>query len=347
MNEVEKRSNMLGLIVLFVVFTAFGTFLSFFYVVFHTNTTDIWANIIGTFVLSGALGLVAWLIKRLFKITNNALSLLVVGVGLVIILYVMWSTWFVFMEAHLIFGRELYGLRDMGTVFSDTRSLIFGNYEYGFMDYLRLFNTYGTWSINNNDWYGARLWAVWGGETLIVISIPLMLAYASAGLYIQELGAWAEERLMNYGFTAFDDHELDRIGMGDVEPILEKPLETRNGPMNAIAVCYHKGEATDYIAVYKAHWDKEGALGKGRHIMTVNLGADKIDALDTGLQAKHYPSMAKKADELKNENESATDTAVDTLEVTDEITEIKDEVITDTAEVPEVDTTATVDLSDL
>jgi len=312
MNEVEKRSNLLGLIILFVVFTTLGIFLSFFYVIFQTTATDIWANIIAAFVISGVLAAIAWIVKRLMKITNNALSLLVVGIGMVIILYVMWSIWFVVkLDSFVRFG-ESYGIGDIGTVFSQTREMIFVNPN--FMYYLREFNYHGPWTINESPCTGARLWAVWGGETLILLSIPLFAAYAAAGLYIQELGSWVEERLMNYGFTAFEDYELDRIGMGEIEPILEKPLETRNGPMSAVAVCYHKNEATDYIAIYKAHWDKEGALSKGRHIMTVNLGADKIDALDNGLQAKHYPSMAKKVEPVKEEESTALETSADLVE---------------------------------
>jgi len=294
MNEVEKRSNLLGLIILFFVFTLTGILLSFFYVIFQTSATDIWANIIGTFVISGVLAGIAWVIKRLLKITNNAMALLVVAIGIVIVLYVMWSMWFVSMFEFYYGTGQLFGIRDIGTLFAETRAMVFDSPE--FMNFLRHFNEYGTWTINDNAWTGAILWVVWAGETLIILSIPLLAAYASAGLFISEIGAWVEERLMNYGFTAFDDHELDRIGMGEIDPILEKPLETRNGSMNAVAVCYHKGEATDFIAVYKAHWDKEGALSKGRHIMTVNIGAEKIDTLDSGLQAKHYPSMAKKSE---------------------------------------------------
>ena len=97
MNEVEKRSNLLGLIVLFVVYTTVGIFLGFFYVVFQTTATDVWFNIIGTFVTGGVLAGVAWLVKRLMKITNNAMSLLVVAIGTAIVLYVTWSFWFVLM----------------------------------------------------------------------------------------------------------------------------------------------------------------------------------------------------------------------------------------------------------
>jgi len=287
MNEAEKRSDLLGLIILFFVYTPLGILLSFFYVVFQTSVHDTWVNIIAAFVIGGALAVVAWVIKRIMKITSNGASVVVVLIGTVIILYVMWSMWFILMFEWFYGLGEMYGIGDMGLVFSETRSMIFDSPE--FIRFLRHFNEHGTWHINDNVWTGPMLAVVWIGEVAIIATLPILAAYSSAGLFIAEINAWAEERLMNYGFTQFDDYELDRIASGDIDAIIDKPLESRNGPMSAVAVCYHKNEATDFIGIYKAHWDKDGALSKGRHVMTVRLGAEKIDALDAGLQAKHYP----------------------------------------------------------
>jgi len=309
MNEAEKRSNLLGLIVLFVVFTSLGILLSFFYVIFQTTAEGIWANIIAPFVIGGVLAGVAWLCKRFMKITNNAMSVIVVAIGTLIILFVMWNMWFTVVEDHARYSwgflQNPRGIRDIGVVFANTREMIFG--DESFLDVLREVNSYGTWTLDGTQWYGLRLWAVWGAEALIILAIPLLAAYSSAGLFILELNVWVNERLMNYGFTVFEAYELDRIASGDIDVILEKPLEAKGGPMSAVAVCYHKDESTDFIAIYNAHWDKEGVLAKGRHIMTVNLGAEKIDVLDAGLQAKHYPAMAKKETPTSSEDELATD----------------------------------------
>jgi len=287
MNEVEKRSNLLGVILLLLIYTPLGILLSFFYVIFQTTVHHVWANIIAAFVMGCVLAAIVWLIKRLLKVTSTFMPLVIIAIGTAAILYVMWSMWFVVMFEMLVLGREGLGVSDFGFVLAETRDMIFVNPE--FMDFLRLFNYHGTWHINYNVWTGPMLAAVWVGEVAIIAIFPLLAAYAAAGLFITELNSWVEERLMNYGFSAFDDHELDRIASGDIDAIIDKPLEARNGPMSAVAVCYLKGEATDFIAIYKASWDKEGVLSKGRHVMTVQLGAEKIDALDAGLQAKHYP----------------------------------------------------------
>ena len=319
MNEAESKSNLLGLIVLAVVYIPLGILLGFFYVILQTTAEDIWLNVLAPVGFGAILAAITWIMKRIMKITNDFMSVIVTAIGTLIILFVVWNIWFTVSNDIILYNTGIYlnyavdsprGIRDIGVVFSNTIAAISGDHYFlcldchagyfvpclntnNFINTLRSFNYTGTWSLDGTDWYGARLWAVWGAETLILLLIPILAAYASAGLFITELNAWVEERLMNFGFTAFDDHELDRIGMGEIEPILEKPLETKNGPMSAIAVCYHKGEPTDFIAIYKAHWDKEGALAKGRHVMTVNLGAEKIDALDAGLQAKHYPAIAK------------------------------------------------------
>ena len=297
MNEAESKSSIPGLLVLFAALTPLGVILSYFYIFFQANIHHIWINVIAAIVTGCILAGTVWIIKRFMKITNNILSVIVTALSLVIIVYVMWNMWFALMIERFGVGynnvpREMRLLGDLGEFIGLTRQMIFSDSE--FIGHLRHFNGEGTWHINYNTWTGAMLYMVWAGELLIITVLPLLAAYAAAGLFIKELDAWVEERLMNYGFTAFDDYELDRIAAGDIDAILEKPLETRNGAMSAVVVCYHRGDPTEFIAVYKAHWDKEGALSKGRHIMTVRLGLEKIDALDTGLQAKHYPAPVKK-----------------------------------------------------
>jgi len=297
MNEAEKRSNFLGLVVLFIAFTLLGIILSFFYVIFQTSVHDIWANIIAAFVFGVVLAVIAWITKRLMKVDNDFMSVVVVLLGLAIILYLMWYMWFSVMFAYLDYRAGILeaqrGVSDLGAVISGTRGLM--SEGASFIYFLQGFNRYVVMYINETALSGVLRWVVWGGETIIIVIFPIMAAYASAGLFIKELNSWVDERLMNYGFSAFDAHELDRIATGDIDTIIDKPLEARNGPMSAVAVCYLKNEPTDFIAIYKASWDNEGNLSKGRHTMTVELGADKIDALDIGLQARHYPSARSQA----------------------------------------------------
>lgn len=293
MKEAQGRNNILGLINLFGIFTILGVLLSFFYVIFQTTVQELWANVLAVFVMGGVLAGIAWLTKRLAKITNNFMSLVVITLAMIIVLYVMWNMWFAVGFDYISYREGVLdsprGLSNFGAVIAGTRAMITGDYTFtyllrGFNDRIALY--IGDTAVNN-----VIRGAIWGSETLILVIFPLMAAYATVGLFITELNSWVSERLMNYGFSAFDDYELDQIAAGDIEAIIEKPLEARSGAMSAVAVCYHKGEPTDFIAVYNAAWDKEGVLSKGRHIMTVRLGADKIDELDAGLQAKHYPVL--------------------------------------------------------
>lgn len=297
MNEAKRNSNLAGLIVLFAVLTPVGVLLSYFYIMFQVNTHDIWVNIIANFVFGLVLAALVWIIKRLMRITNDIISLVVVIVSLAVTVYTMWNLWFVLMVEMLYFHRDVQTFSDMGRIFGEARVGIFGGGYLSFIENLRYFNARGTWSLNGTQWNGMVLAAVWAGELIVMIVFPIMVAYASVGLYLAEQGAWVKEKLMNYGFSAFDDEELDQIAAGDTDVILQKPLETKGEAMNAIAVCYHRSEPTEFIALYKAGWDRDGTLTKGRHIMTVKLGIEKIDTLDTKLQAIHYPSPAIKTTE--------------------------------------------------
>ena len=305
MNEAERKSNVLGLAVLFVALTLIGVVLSYFYIFFQANAHDIIMNIVANFAVGILLAIFVWVIKRLMRITNDVLSLIVVIISLAITIYVMWNMWVVLMIEMTLRNNAVDAIADLGYMITSTRAML-GDSSY-FIERLRFFNEHGTWSIVGNQWYGVMLLAVWAGEMLVITVFPIMAAYASVGLFLVELGAWVKEKLMNYGFAAFDDYELDKLASGDIDVILQKPLEAQGGPVNAIAVCYHKGEPTEFIAVYKAGWDKDGALSKGRHIMTVKLGIDKIDALDAGLQAIHYPLAIEKNAKDKDDTTGTTD----------------------------------------
>ncbi|MCL2378500.1 MAG: hypothetical protein FWC77_05160 [Defluviitaleaceae bacterium] len=308
MNEAIRRNNLLGLIVLFVVLTPVGVILSYFYIMFQINAHAVWINIIANFVFGILLFVLVWVIKRLMRVTNDFMSLFVVIISLAIIVFVMWNMWFALMVEILYHPiNNISVFSDMWHMLRTTSDIIFGSGsiasqlrvhhiapEGNFTEMLRYFNARGTWSLNGGQWTGLMLAAVWAGELLVIAVFPIMVAYSSVGLYLAEQGAWVQEKLMNYGFSAFDDDELDQLASGDIDVILQKPLESQGEPMHAIAVCYHKGEPTEFIAIYKAGWDRDGTLAKGRHIMTVKLGVEQIDALDAGLQAKHYPTLSDK-----------------------------------------------------
>jgi len=297
MNESKKSVNIPGLIVLFVAVTLVGVVLSYFYIIFQVNAHEIWFNIVGNFVFGLALAVTVWVIKRAMRISNDVLSVIVVVLSLAVIVYVMWNMWFVLMDEILYRLREVSALSDLGLMARGTRNSIGSG---TFIQSLRYYNARGTWRVEGNMVNGLMLSAVWAGELLVMTVFAVMAAYASVGLYLAERGAWVKVKLMNYGFSAFDDSELDRLASGDIDVILQKPLETRGEAMSAVAVCYHKGEPTEFVAVYNADWDRDGNLSKGRHIMTVKLGLEKIDALDAGLQATHYPTVA---DKIAKENE--------------------------------------------
>jgi len=330
MKEAKRNSNVVSLIVLFMAFTLIGIVLSYFYIIFQVNSLSIWANVIANFVIGLVLAALVWVIKRFMKITNDIMSLVVVILSLVIVLYVMWQMWFVIVAQIVFLHREITMFSDVGQIITSTRESIFGESYRTFIESLRFMNERGTWSLalgdgTANQVTGIMLSAVWVAETVLIIAFPIIIAHTSVGLYLAERGAWVKEKLMNYGFSAFDDEELDMIASGDIDVILQKPLEAQGEAMNAIAVCYHRGDPTEFIAIYKAGWDGDGTLSKGRHIMTVELGIDKIDALDAGLQAIHYP--APKAQTEKNDE--PTNNVNEEAEASDNVAEAeKEETVT-------------------
>jgi len=270
---------------------------------------------IGALVFGIILAGVVWLAKRLLKITTISIPVVIISVGMLIVLFYVWSMWFALWRLRLVdpvpaHEYELWGLilqpayesvrvfLDFGTYMSSLRVVLFTQHRpiiSGFMENLRYYVARGTWGFNDTWWSGWMLAATWLAEALVIAVLPIIAALSSSGLYLQELDAWVKPKFMNFGFSAFDDHELDKIASGDINVIINKPLEHLNGLMHAVAVCYHKGEPTDFIAIYQAQWDKHGVLDKNRHEMTIKLGAERIDALDTGLHAVHYPDLTEPA----------------------------------------------------
>jgi len=332
MNEAKSKSNFFGLIFLFVVLTVIGTILSYFFIWFQATTLNIWVVMLSVFVFGLVLALIVWLIKRLMKITNDTAAFVIVILSLAVIMYSMWGMWLALMMEMLYNSNRP---ADVG-LFTHTSEIIQAARGYIFapsvyIEELLYFNRRGTWDVNEYQWTGLPLAFVWFMEFFVLVMPPLMVASAASGLYLTELNAWVKERLMNYGFTAFTAQELDQIAAGDIDVILDKPLEAQGGPMNAIAVCYHKNEPTEFVAIYKAGWDKDGTLSKGRHIMTVQLGLEKIDTLDTKLQAIHFPIDSEDEQPILDVEQSIVDDehlAVDQLQpiTTEQPISIKDAI---------------------
>jgi hypothetical protein len=125
-------------------------------------------------------------------------------------------------------------------------------------------------------------------EAAFIALPPLYAACRRAGVYLRRYDCWAGLRLMEYGFVPFSDAELDRLAMGEYKVILRKPIDlTGLERVHAVGLCYADKEITEYLAVFKASWDKQGNIEKGPLLLLTALTAEGIEDLQGGLYDIH------------------------------------------------------------
>jgi hypothetical protein len=144
------------------------------------------------------------------------------------------------------------------------------------------------------DWEltGNAILILWALEAAVIALPPLYVAFRRAGVFLRRYNRWADLRLLEYGFVPFTDHELDRLALGETEAILRKPIDlTGLSRIHAIAFCYVDKELTEYIAVFKAGWDRQGGMERGALLLLTALTTEKIEALQGELYEIHREEM--------------------------------------------------------
>ena len=297
--EIEKRSNVVGLILLFVTLSIVGSILALFYIAFQDWVPNLWvaagAGVAFGFVL-------AWIVKtckKQFKITSTVGCVVVVCLALFIIHYLKWNMFFSLWWYRIIYWE--HGL-DLPHMFHD-----FGGFldqfiaitawhitDVGeFINDFRIFNEAGTWTTDfafdfyarGENVHGPVLTVIWLAEFLIISIIPIVAAAKSAGIFLASMDSWARASFHPYDFTVFTEEELDRISQGETNIIINKPLVSYGGLRHNVADLYVGTQMTDYIGIFQTSGDAMLTTDNpGKLVCIAKVGREKAKELDEKLR---------------------------------------------------------------
>jgi len=309
MEQSQSKSNIVGLIALFLLFIPAGIIVHYVYIGTANLIGNIWLHVFASIGAGFALFAVVDFLKKLFKITNNTGAIVAVALGLPLIHYLKWVFYIVFLYT------GLNPFLDAPEFFQETWHLI-TNYSIGeFINFMQELNEIG-WTLSmfgfETDMQGALLWVIWVVELVIMAGFPIVAATTVAGVYLYSHNAWAKPRYLDYFFEEFSKEERELIIAGNINLILEKPtaIPVQHTTYSTVAVCYIKNEPTEYIALYTSNVDDKGKPGYTPISGAINVGKDKIAELEAQLAEKH--TMVETTSVEPPENETPKDETPET-----------------------------------
>ena len=128
-------------------------------------------------------------------------------------------------------------------------------------------------------------------EVLVIISPALFFACQPSGVYLPNYNRWARIRLLDYGFKPFSDYELEQLSAGETDCFEHKPIDlTGLDRINGVALCYVDKKMTEYIAIFKANWNRQGYIERGKLLLLTPLTFETIELLQARLYTLHRES---------------------------------------------------------
>ncbi|MCL2603700.1 MAG: hypothetical protein FWD90_04400 [Defluviitaleaceae bacterium] len=255
-----------GLAALLVTYFLAGVLLSFVYAVWMGGMENLIARAVAPVFFGGLLAGAVFGIKRFFKVTLNIIALPVVIAGSAAVYFLMWGEFPLRPDAEIAFILAL-----------DERE---------FPDLI-------TRVIGERALSVIAMRIIGALEAAVIALPPLYTAVRRAGVFLPRYNRWADLRLMDYGFIPFSDRELDKLAAGELEEVfLRKHIDlTGLKRIHAVALCYANKQLTEYLAVFKADWNKRGRIEKGPLLLLAELTVEQIEDLQ-GLLYEVHREMA-------------------------------------------------------
>lgn len=128
-------------------------------------------------------------------------------------------------------------------------------------------------------------------EAAVVFLPSLYIAIRPAGVYLPRYNRWAKIQLLDYGFKPFTDYELEKLSAGDTDVFQHKPIDlTGLNRIHGVALCYADKKITEYLAFFKAGWDRQGYIEKGKLLLLAPFTLDTVEELQATLYELHRES---------------------------------------------------------
>lgn len=251
----------MGLAALFFLYILAGVILSFIYSFWMGHISNLAARIFAPVFFGGLMGGTVFGLKRFFKITLNIPAFPVVLVGSMAVYFLMWGEF------------PLRGVIELSIID-----------EWEMPDIVMRV-------LGGRDLSAIVVYMLGALEAAVILVPPLYMAFRRSGIYLHRYNRWANVRLLDYGFIPFSDYELDKLAVGDTGVFLHKPIDlTGLKRIHVVALCYVNNQLTEYLAVFKGDWNKQGYMEKGPLLLLTTLTVEKIEGLQGILYEIHRES---------------------------------------------------------
>jgi len=338
-NSVMEKTNLeLGkLVALFFIYLIVGTFFAILYVKLGHALWDWWWSVLSVAGAGFVMTMTLILLKSGLKITNDKGAKIVALLASIPIIFFMWNAWFAVWYAGLFTG-EFNTLFANFSVEVEAFQILVTRPIGLFFEELQGFNTYGTWSLFDNEMLstGVVLWIIWALELICIFIVPIVLSGGSTGVLIPGLNKWSTPMYFMYNFEKFSELQLDNIARGEIDIIINQPLAGPNSWIHEIAtendgaISYtyeiHKDidenleiseiaqlfiddKPTDYIIISESN-SRNRAVGEkaGKSTVPIQLGIEKMERLIAELAKRHDPPPEENEDDdISNDQNRSND----------------------------------------
>lgn len=248
----------IGLVLLFVAFVLTGMLFGLIYTSLMDGFVHLAARILAPLLFGAIMAFAVYGFKWVFKVTYNIPAFFVILCGCAAVYFFMWGE-FPLRGAAEFFSFESLELPELFMRIIGERELTV------------IFN---------------RIIAV---SEVLVLTVPLLyIAFKPAGVFLKKYNRWAKLRIMDYGFIPFTDRELDKLAAGSMDIFVRKPIDlTGLKRIHAVALCYVDDTLTEYLAVFKADWNKRGQIEKGSRLLLAVLTVEQTEELQNLLYEIH------------------------------------------------------------
>ena len=293
-----KKAEWLRLVFFFVLFSALGIVLSFFYNLVGNLYFGLGTKVFSALLFGLILMVFTRITRRLFRIKSNLKLFYTMLGALAVVHFFRWSFHITWLRS---FDWTVGGLHPI-TDFV------------GFMDYFWLivnesrlpgmhlvpnmfrFNDTGwvlevyDFSLSLRGWLLSLLWII---ELVAMSGIAVMGAFKLKEIYLPNHYNWAKFEKLPYPFERFTDEDLEKIEQGELELITERTF-AEGDVFSQVALVYSGKTKTEYITFYSANLRKRGKPVYGPPSRLIPIGLEEVEKIEMSLKETHATFFDKK-----------------------------------------------------
>jgi len=256
--------NLPGFISAIILGSLLAVFLGFIYNFLIVTIPLVYVNLFLCAGYGAVLGYGIKYFSRFGKIRNTRQNLFLAGVVGFVGFYFQWIAYFVFLNS----GEHSF------QAYQENFNLIYNPAL--FLELLFELNKVGSWEMFGVIFTDFALWVIWGLEALLIIGIPLLIAYKHPIIpFSENFNQWYTKYVFNNQFESIVTQNQFK------ENLLKNTEETINAlsygdpfRFSEISMFYIKGEQNQYLSIDNVFIEDRG---KGKSVRTSIIHSFKID----------------------------------------------------------------------